>query len=34
LVKSSAVDWKIFHLADTRQKEGCKVPDKITKQFE
>ena len=34
LVKSSAGDWKIFHLADTRQKEGCKVPDKITKQFE
>jgi hypothetical protein len=34
LVKNVAGDWKIFHLADTRQKEGCKVPDKISKQFE
>lgn len=25
--------WKIFHLADTRQKEGCKVPIKISEQF-
>ena len=34
LVKSTTGDWKIFHLADTRQKEGCKVPEKIAKQFE
>src|SRR5882757_3626848 len=34
LVKSDTGDWKIFHLADTRQKEGCKVPSKISKQFE
>jgi hypothetical protein len=34
LVKNSNGDWKIFHLADTRQKEGCKVPSKISKQFE
>lgn len=24
--------WKIFHLADTRKKEGCKVPDEIQKK--
>ena len=34
LVKNSSGDWKIFHLADTRQKEGCNVPSKISKQFE
>jgi len=33
LVKGATGDWKIFHLADTRQKEGCKVPMRITKQF-
>lgn len=27
-------EWKIFHLADTRQREGCTVPDHIKKQFE
>lgn len=26
--------WKIFHLAFTRQREGCKIPSNITKQFE
>ena len=25
--------WKIFHLSDTRQKEGCHVPPKIQEQF-
>ncbi|MBK5277760.1 MAG: hypothetical protein JJE09_02745 [Bacteroidia bacterium] len=25
--------WKIFHLADTRQKEGCNVPKEISKHF-
>jgi len=34
LVKGIDGDWTIFHLADTRQKEGCKVPSKISKQFE
>ncbi len=34
LVKDKEGNWKIFHLADTRQKEGCKVPRKISKQFE
>lgn len=26
--------WKIFHLAFTRQREGCKIPNTISKQFE
>ncbi len=34
LIKSDDGNWKIFHLADTRQKDGCKVPSKISKQFE
>jgi hypothetical protein len=33
LVKDTDGNWKIFHLADTRQKEGCKVPLKISEQF-
>ena len=33
LVKTDAGVWKIFHLADTRQKEGCSVPKKISSQF-
>ena len=24
--------WKIFHLADTRKKEGCVIPDEIQKK--
>ncbi len=24
--------WKIFHLADTRRKEGCIIPDEIQKK--
>jgi hypothetical protein len=24
--------WKIFHLADTRRKEGCHVPEEIQKK--
>ena len=24
--------WKIFHLADTRRKEGCNVPEEIKKK--
>ena len=34
LVKLDDGNWKIFHLADTRRKEGCNVPLKISKQFE
>jgi hypothetical protein len=26
--------WKIFHLADTRRKEGCAVPPEIKKKYE
>lgn len=25
--------WKIFHLADTRQKENCSVPKEVSDQF-
>lgn len=25
--------WKIFYLADTRQKVGCNVPEEITKKY-
>lgn len=25
--------WKIFHLADTRRKEGCTIPKKIQKKY-
>ena len=25
----TADGWKIFHLADTRRREGCKVPQEI-----
>lgn len=25
--------WKIFHLVDTRQKEGCTIPEEIQTQF-
>ena len=33
LIKTEA-GWKIFYLADTRQKIGCKIPKKISKKFE
>jgi len=26
--------WKIFHLADTRRKEGCNVPEEIQKKHQ
>jgi hypothetical protein len=26
--------WKIFHLADTRRKEGCEVPEEIRKKHQ
>jgi hypothetical protein len=25
--------WKIFHLADTRRKEGCKIPKEISEKY-
>jgi hypothetical protein len=28
----TAEGWKIFHLADTRRKEGCNVPEEIQKK--
>lgn len=34
LVKTEDGNWKIFHLADTRKKDGCSIPSKIGKQFE
>jgi len=34
LIKSEDGNWKIFHLADTRQKQNCKIPSLISKQFE
>jgi hypothetical protein len=34
LVKGANGEWKIFHLADTRQKAGCQIPSTISKQFE
>jgi hypothetical protein len=33
LIKSDDGQWRIFHLADTRQKEGCVVPAAIANQF-
>ena len=33
LFKDSSGQWKIFHLADTRQKEGCKVPGEVREQL-
>jgi len=33
LVKGNDGFWKIFHLADTRQVNGCQVPQKISDQF-
>jgi hypothetical protein len=33
LFKNEKGDWKIFHLADTRQKEGCRIPTEISDQY-
>ncbi|MEK6783206.1 MAG: hypothetical protein AABY93_16010 [Bacteroidota bacterium] len=33
LFKGAEGTWKIFQLSDTRQKEGCQVPTKISEQF-
>ncbi len=32
LIKTNAT-WKIFHLVDTRRKDGCSVPKPISDQF-
>jgi len=34
LVKGDDGNWRIFHLADTHQKEDCVIPKVISKQFE
>jgi len=33
LFKSADGQWRIFHLADTRQTEGCVIPPEIKVQF-
>ncbi len=33
LFKGEQGHWKIFHLADTRQREGCEVPTSVSDQF-
>jgi len=33
LIKGEDGQWRIFHLADTRQREGCTVPTAISNQF-
>lgn len=33
LFKDSSGNWKIFQVADTRQKDGCEVPDYIMAAF-
>jgi hypothetical protein len=33
LFKGTDGKWRIFSLADTRQKEGCVIPKKISSQF-
>ncbi|MEJ0055722.1 MAG: nuclear transport factor 2 family protein [Bacteroidota bacterium] len=33
LFKDGNGQWKIFHLADTRQKQGCNVPKEVTDQL-
>ncbi|MCX8492476.1 MAG: hypothetical protein ORN54_15575 [Cyclobacteriaceae bacterium] len=33
LVRGVDDQWKIFHLADTRQKEDCNIPENIKNRF-
>ena len=33
LIKAEDGQWRIFHLADTRQKEGCQVPAAVSNRF-
>lgn len=30
LIKNGKGEWKIFHLVDTRQKEGCVIPAEVS----
>lgn len=34
LMQKTAAGWKIFHIADTRRKEGCEIPEEIKKKYE
>jgi len=33
LYRDTDGQWKIFHLADTRRKENCQIPDYVSQQF-
>jgi hypothetical protein len=33
LFRNEKGEWKIFHLVDTRQKEGCNIPKEVSDQF-
>ena len=33
LFKDANGNWKIFHLSDTRQKEGCKLPAEVSEKM-
>lgn len=33
LYKQPDGQWRIFHLADTRQKEGCTIPKEVSDRF-
>lgn len=33
LVRNAQDEWKIFHLADTRQKEGCVIPKEVAERY-
>ncbi|MFM7855462.1 MAG: hypothetical protein ACKO96_26940, partial [Flammeovirgaceae bacterium] len=33
LFKGSDNVWRIFHLVDTRRREGCAVPESVSSQF-
>ena len=33
LMKEKDGNWRIFHLADTRRKDGCEIPKHISDQF-
>lgn len=33
LMREKDGNWKIFHLADTRRKDGCEIPKRISDQF-
>ncbi|HRI80061.1 MAG TPA: nuclear transport factor 2 family protein [Cyclobacteriaceae bacterium] len=33
LFRDASGNWKIFHLADTRQKEGCVIPGEVSEKM-